>query len=136
MLRQTIAVVLIGSLAAGGCASGGAPRVESSPTFGPDERAVLVDYVKKLPAGSRVRVERTAGDMLKGTLLKATDDAIVIQRNTRIPEAPVNVPLDQITRVTIENGGGSGRSVAIGVAVGVGAFFGIGLILAAIYGGG
>jgi hypothetical protein len=74
--------------------------------------------------------------MLKGTLLKATDDAIVIQRNTRIPEAPVNVPLDQITRVTIENGGGSGRSVAIGVAVGVGAFFGIGLILAAIYGGG
>jgi hypothetical protein len=83
--------------------------------------------VQRLPAGSRVRVERVDGSTLHGTLMKAAADAIVVQKNTRVPEAPVEVPMDQIARVTIENGGGAstGKAVAIGIASGVGAFFAI-----------
>jgi hypothetical protein len=68
--------------------------------------------------------------------MKASDTVIVVQRNTRIPEPPVEISIDQVTRVTIESGGGTGKAVGIGVAVGVGAFFAVGLILAAIFGGG
>ena len=137
MLKQTLALVLSAALAASGCASGGGPRVvsEPSPVFGPGDRAMLADYVQKLPAGSKVIVERSSGGTLKGILLKASDASVVIQRNTRVPEAPIEVPLEQVTRVSIDNGGTNpGKAIGIGVAVGVGAFFGVALILAALLG--
>ncbi len=135
MVRQAVALVLCGSLGAGGCASAGGQHVESSPTFGPNERATLVEYVAKLPVGSKVRVERTAGGTVRGTLLKASDTTVVVQRNTRIPEAPVDIPLDQVTRITLDTGSNSvGKSIAIGAAVGAAATFGVILLLAALLG--
>ena len=75
------------------------------------------------------------GSTLRGTLMKATDEGIVIQPRTRIPELPRDVPMDRIRTVELETGGtGVGKAVAIGVAVGVGTFFGVLMILAAVYG--
>ncbi len=135
MFKKALALVLCGCLAAAGCASGGGTRIQS-PAFGPNDRAAIADYVQKLPAGSKVKVERTTGDAVSGTLMKASDTALVVQRNTRIPEAPVSIAIDQVTRVTLQSGSSTGKAVGIGVAVGVGAFFAVGLILAAIFGGG
>ena len=137
MLKQALAVVLIAALATSGCASGGGPRIvnEPSPVFGPGDRALLADYVQKLPAGSKVVVERTSGGTLKGILMKASDSSVVVQRNTRVPETPMEIPLEQVTRISIDNGGSNpGKAIGIGVAVGVGAFFGVALILAALLG--
>lgn len=135
MFKKALALVLSAAMAATGCASAGGPRVESSPAFGADQRALLADYVQKLPAGSKVKVERTTGGTVKGILMKATETSVVVQRNTRVPEAAMEIPLDQVTRISLETGSGNpGKAVAIGVAVGVGSFFAIGLILAALLG--
>jgi hypothetical protein len=99
------------------------------------EKAAMADYVQRLPAGSKVRVERTDGLTLRGTLMKATPDAIVVQTNTRVPEPPVELPLTSLARVTVETGGGTStaKAIGIGIASGVGAFFGILAILAATF---
>ena len=91
--------------------------------------------MQRLAAGSKVRVERTDGTSFRGTLMKATPLAILVQKNTRVPEAPVEVPLAQVTRVTLDTGSSMGKTVAIGVATGVAVTFGIFAILAAVFSG-
>ena len=134
MLRQTLALVLCSALATTGCASAAGPRIAQAPAAPVQDTATLADYAQRLAAGSKVRVERTDGSTLRGTLMKATPQSILVQKNTRVPERPVEIPLDQLTRVTLDNGSSTGKSVAIGVATGVGATFGVLLLLAALLG--
>jgi hypothetical protein len=60
---------------------------------------------------------------LRGTLMKATADAIVVQPRTRLPEPPIEIPLAEVLTVTPEsgNGGSIGKAIAAGVAAGAGA---------------
>jgi hypothetical protein len=142
MSRQLLAVVLCCALVAPGCASASGARVaHAAQTPVQDanvpDNAVLAEFVQRIPAGSKVRVERTTGGTLRGTLMKASPDTLVVQKNTRVPEPPVEVPLGQVTRVTLDTGGSSvGKTVAISVGAGVGATFGVLLLLAAIFSGG
>jgi len=110
-----------------GCASAGGTRMASAPRPAVVDSTAMADYVQRLPAGSRVRVERTGGASLRGTLIKAGGDAIVVQRNSRLPEPPVSVPIAEVARVTLDGGGGTStaKAVAIGIASGVGAFFAV-----------
>ena len=126
-IRQLTAVTLALALMTSGCASAGRTPVAAAPQAGVVDTASMADYVQRLPAGSKVRVERTDGTSLRGTLMKATAGTIVVQKNTRVPEPPVEVPVAQLARVTLNNGGGTstGKAVAIGIASGVGAFFAI-----------
>jgi hypothetical protein len=135
MFRKTVAALVCAALMTTGCASASGPRVEQAPAApNVQDRAVLAEYVQRLAAGSRVRVERTNGDSLRGTLMKATPDVIVVQKNSRVPEAPVEVPLSDVTRVTLDTTSSSlGKHIAIGVGSGVAATFGVLLILAAIW---
>jgi len=143
MSRQLLAVVLCCTLVAPGCASAARSRVaHAAQTPVQDanapaqDKTVLAEFVQRIPAGSKVRVERTTGGTLRGTLMKASPDTLVVQKNTRVPEPPVEVPLAQVTRVTLDTGGSSvGKTVAISVGAGVGATFGVLLLLAAIFSG-
>ena len=94
---------------------------------------MLADYVQRLSAGSKVRVEQTDGTSFRGTLMRATAQSILVQKNTRVPEAPVEIPLDRVTRVTLDNGSSTGRSIVAGVSAGVAATFGVLLLLAALF---
>ena len=132
MFRQTIALALCAALAATGCASASGPRIAQGSTA-PIDRTVLADYVQRIPAGSKVRVERTTGGTVRGTLLKSGPDSLTMQRNTRVPETPIEVPFGTITRVTLDSGSSTGKTVGIAVATGVGATFGVLLLLAAIF---
>ena len=135
MLKQVIAVVLCTALLTSGCASSGSPRVTQDPQGTPVDRAILAEYVQKLSPGSKVRIERTTGGTLRGTLLRSSADSLTLQRNTRLPEPPVEVAFGTLTRLTLDTGGTStGKTVAIGVGAGVGATFGILLLLAALLG--
>lgn len=135
MLRQTLAVVLCAALATTGCASAAGPRIAPAPAAPIQDTTTLADYVQRLAVGSKVRVDRTDGTSIRGTLMKATAQSILVQKNTRVAEAPVEIPLGQLTRVTLDNGSSSvGKTVAIGVAAGVGATLGFLLILAALIG--
>lgn len=136
MFRQTVAAFVCAALMTTGCASAAGPRMAQAPAApSVQNRSVLADYVQRLPAGSKVRVERTSGNSLRGTLMKATADAIIVQKNTRVPEPPVEVPLSDVTRVTLDNVSASlGKHIAIGVGSGVAATFGVLLIFAALLG--
>lgn len=136
MFRQTVAAFVCAALMTTGCASATGPRMAQAPAApSVQNRSVLADYVQRLPAGSKVRVERTSGNSLRGTLMKATADAIIVQKNTRVPEPPVEVPLSDVTRVTLDNVSASlGKHIAIGVGSGVAATFGVLLIFAALLG--
>jgi hypothetical protein len=134
MTRQVTAIALCAALMTGGCASASGPRMATEPQAPAVDRAVMAEYVQRIPAGSKVRVERANASTLRGTLMKAGPDAITVQRNTRVPEPPVQVPLDTITRLTLDQPTSSvGRNIAIGIASGVGATFGVLLLLAAIW---
>lgn len=138
MWKQTTAILISVALAASGCASAGGPRYAAAApqaAASPGDPALMSDYLQRLPAGSRVKVERTDGRVMKGTLMKVDADAIVVQKNTRVPETPVSVPIREIARVTLETGSSTGRTVGITVASSVGATFGVLFLLAALLGG-
>jgi hypothetical protein len=133
-MKKILALLLCGAIVTSGCASASGPRVATAPQPSVVDRTAMADYVQRLPAGSKVRVERTDGTSLRGTLMKASADAVVLQKNTRIPEPPVEVPLAEIARVTTNSGGMSaGKAIGIGVASGVGVFFAILAIFAATF---
>ena len=135
MLRQILAVVVCCALVTTGCASASGTRIAQPPQASVQDKAVLADYVQRLAAGSKVRVEQANGASFRGTLMKATPQSILVQKNTRVPERPVEIPLDQVTRVTLDNGHSSvGKTVAIGVGSGVAATLGFLLILFALVG--
>jgi hypothetical protein len=135
MFRKTVAACLCAALMTTGCASvSGARTAQTSAPLTPaaQDLTVLADYVQRLPAGSRVRVERTNGGLLRGTLMKATASSIIVQKNTRVPEPAVEVALLDVARVTLDpNSSSLGKHIAVGT--GVAATFGVLLILAALW---
>ena len=103
LVRQMLCLVLCSSMMA--CATAGTPRVAPSAAVpqGTASRSALVDYVQKLSPGTLVRVNRVQGHSVHGTLLKATDQSIFVQPKTRLPEAIVEIPVDQVLAVTPES---------------------------------
>jgi hypothetical protein len=93
-----------------------------------------MEYTSKLPIGSTVRVRTTDGKRITGVLTIVNDTGITVQGKTRVPEPPRHLPFDRLEQVELKTGGSSlGKAVGIGVAVGVGSFFGMLAILAAVW---
>ena len=66
-----------------------------------------------------------AGDF-GATLVGVRDNAMLVQPKTRIPVPIQAVPYQDVIRIERTKPGiGTGKAVAIGVATGAGAFFGI-----------
>ena len=127
-MKQAFAVLLCVALAAPGCASAHFSRASIAPrqmTVSPTDPAVMAEYVQKLPAGSRVRVDTMSGRTVRGTLIKASDDELVVQRNTRLPLPPEALPMTDVSRVVVEPASSNGRLMAVGAAIGAGAAIGI-----------
>jgi len=143
-MKRFIASLLCGLLAAPGCTTGtarvqSAPRVQTTPkapVVSTADPGVLGDFARQLPLGARVRATVSGNHVIRGTLLKRTDQAIVIQPRARIAEPPVEVPLANLVALEQEvpSSGNTGRAVAIGVGVGVGAALGFLMLLAAALG--
>jgi len=136
--KHAMAIMMCAAMAASGCATAGGTRVVSAPFApqGSEGRAVLAEYVQKLPTGSSVRVDRANGRSVRGTLMKATNQSLFVQPKTRIPEGIVEIPLDNVLRVTpeVQNGSGLGRAIGAGAAAGAGATLAIFLVLIAAFG--
>jgi hypothetical protein len=136
-VRRAVALMMCTVLVAPGCATTTrATRVQTpGHSTAAADQSMLAEYVQKLMPGSAVRVERTAGGSLRGTLIRATDRSVVIQPRTRIPVPPVDVPLSDVLSVIPESPRGSNfaKAVAAGAAAGAGAALGIFLILVAAY---
>lgn len=137
-VKQAMALVMCAAIAASGCAAAGAMRLGPvlSPSQGTASRAVLAEYVQKLPPGMAVRIDRTNGRSLHGTLMKATGESLFVQPKTRIPEPIVEIPMDDVIGVTPVSKGGNnlGRAIGAGAAAGAGATLAIFLIMIAAFG--
>jgi hypothetical protein len=134
--RATALIVSIAISATGACASTGGARVA---TVAPDgagaSRAVLTEFVQKLPAGAAIRVDRASGRSVRGTLLKATPQSLFVQPRTRLPEAMVQIPMADVLSVTPETRGGGhiGRAIGAGAAAGAGAALAVFLVIVAAF---
>jgi hypothetical protein len=133
MLTKPIALILVASLVGSGCASAGTTRVISAHTAPQEVRNEMIDYVQRLPVGSRVRVDRTTGRTIHGTLMAADPEAVIVQRATRIPEAPISIPVRDIARIQIEERSNLAKAIIIGAAAGAGATLGVLFLIAAAF---
>jgi hypothetical protein len=95
---------------------------------------VWKQFVERLDVGKELTVQLSDGRRINATLVGMRDDAVLLQPKTRIPVAIQAVPYDAIVRIEPRKGGRSAaKAVVIGVATGVGVFFGImALIVAAV----
>jgi hypothetical protein len=132
--KQTMCAIMCASVMASACATAGGTHAATSVGQSANaRRSVLVDYVGRLPPGTLVRVNRAQGHSVRGTLMKATDLSVFVQPKTRLPEAIVEIPVDDIVAVTPETpSNGVGRAIGVGLAAGAAATFGILLILFAV----
>ena len=139
-LQRLLAIALCVTVAAPGCASArwsntGVPAASAPRTKQAIDPATLMDYLKTLPPGSTIRVDRIDGQSVRGTMLKVTDRSVTIQEKTRLPEPAFEIPFNQIIRVTPSgsNGNGVAKAIGIGAAAAAGAVLTIYLILLAAY---
>lgn len=130
--RCATALVMSLTLAVTGCATTGGKGLTVVPS---GNRAVVAEFVQKLPQGSAIRVQHTDGRTLRGILMKATDQSLVIQPRVRVPEPPIEISLADVVAVTPDSNGGTNlaKAIGIGAAAGAGAALAVFLIIAAIY---
>jgi hypothetical protein len=137
-MKSALALLLTIALALPGCATARVadPRFPAvSDQRRPVDPQVMADYVRQLRIGSRVRLTRTNGEEIRGTLMKNDGDPLFVQRQARIPEAPVEVPLRDVLAVELDipAKSHSGRNIAIGAAAAASATLGVLLILAMVF---
>ncbi len=126
--KPAVALLLCCTLLTG-CAGNRMPVTQP----GPGSNAAVVEYVRQLPLGTNVRVDRAGDRTVRGTLLKVGDQTLVVQPRTRVAVPPIEVPLSDVTRVTVDTNGGNSLAKAIGagIAAGAGAAAAVILILIA-----
>jgi hypothetical protein len=123
MIKRGVGVILCATLAVSGCATTRVVQVSPAPSGDRlADRAVMTEYVQKLPTGATIKIERAHRRTMRGVLMKATDHAIFVQPRTRLPEPAIEIPLDDVLSVTLETSHGNsiGRSIAAGAAAGAG----------------
>jgi len=92
-------------------------------------------FAERVDVGTELNVRLNDGRHMRATLVGVRADAVLLQPKTRIAVPVQAVRYDDIVRMEPRKGGhGTGKAVAIGVATGVGTFFGIMLLLLAAVG--
>lgn len=75
-----------------------------------------------IPLGTKVKIQTLEGKRVSGTLMRVDDTAVAVKKNTRIPEAPIQVTFEQVANIERDSGGiGWGKAIGIGVATGASA---------------
>jgi hypothetical protein len=89
-------------------------------------------FAERVDIGTELNVRLNDGRRMRATLVGVRQDAVLLQPKTRIPVPIQTIPYEEIVRMEPRKSGlGTGKAVAIGVATGVGVFFGIMAILVA-----
>jgi hypothetical protein len=91
-------------------------------------------FAEKTDVGSELNVRLDNGQRFKATLIGARTSDVLLQPKGRVPLRVQPVPYESIASLERQahRGMGAGKAAAIGVATGVGAFFGTMLILFAV----
>jgi hypothetical protein len=115
MIKLVITALIVASLAV--------PARASQPLTASAEAAAFQQLAATLPLGSRVDVQTRAGRRLTATLMHVTSDAIIVKRESRVPEPAVSIPFAELTRLRRheKSGFSLAKAVGVGLAAGVGA---------------
>lgn len=137
-MKRMIAVLVCVSLAAPGCAVRSlstATRLSLQRTPAGTSQAIPAEYAQKLPVGSKVKVSLKDGKRFSATFMGVEDEAVRLQKRTRIPEQPFLVPLADLTELSLDEGGGMGvgKAIVTGAGVGAGIFFALVALAAAAW---
>ena len=136
-MRRVLTMMLCLALAAPGCATTIAQQRRDPAVRGRAysvDPMLMADYIRQLPIGSRVKITNSDGKVVRATLMSHDKDPIVVQRRTRIPEAPVEIRVADIVAMELDVPSGNvGRNIAIGAAAAAGATLTVLLVLAAIF---
>ena len=134
-MKRLCALFVISALVFPNCAARG-PAIANQRVADPPE--LWRSYTAKLPIGSVVRIRTSDGDRLRASLLLVDGTGITVKPTTRVSEPARHLAFDRLEQLEIEplNGGPRSRAAAIGVgiATGVGVFFGSFLIVCALGG--
>ena len=87
------------------------------------ETAAFKQLAAAIPLGSRVKVQTSTGKRMTATLMAVTDEALIVQRESRLPEPAVTIAFADLVRLQRDVKGGLslGKAIGIGLAAGVGA---------------
>ena len=87
-----------------------------------------------IPLGARVRLQTTAGRRLTATLMSVSDEVIVVQRESRVPEPALEIRFDELSSLKRHEprGIGIGKALGIGLAAGAGAMLTLFVIILSI----
>ena len=100
----------------------------------PESAQVWRAFAERVEPGTRIRVRLQDGRRLNATLIQVTDEALLIQPRTRLPVPVQPLPYEAIASIEREVPGMSvGKAAAIGVGAGAATFFGIFLIMLAVF---
>jgi len=135
-VRRILTSVLVASLSL----THGAMLLANGPAAAPQSRTRTADdpaltrqFVSQLAIGSTVRIDLVSGERLTATLMAVAPTDIVVKPKTRLPEPARTVPFAQIARIEPKGQGSSvAKAVAIGIASGAAAFFGIWLFAVSV----
>ena len=83
-------------------------------------------FAERVDVGTELHVRLNDGNGFRGTLVAVRSDAMLMQPKTRVPVPIQTIPYETIVRLErTKAGSGTAKAVAVGVATGVGAFFGM-----------
>lgn len=97
------------------------PRVTAQTTS-----EIWKSFAEQTNVGTELKVRMNDGRRFRATLVGIRESAMLVQPRTRIPVPIQAVPFEDVSQIERTKPGiGAGKAVAIGVATGVGTFFGI-----------
>ena len=115
-MRTTALVIMVTIL------SGGMSDVLAAQPQAPVEAAAWKDVAGAIPLGSRVKAHTVEGRRITGTLMQVSDGAVMVKRNTRLPEPAVSIAFADLSRLERDHGnGGINIAKAVGIALAAGA---------------
>lgn len=91
------------------------------PATSAEEVKAVQEMAAALRPGSRVKVHTKDGRRITATLMSTTDDAIVVKRESRVPEPAVTIRFDELARLQRDERSGMSLAKAIGIGVATGA---------------
>lgn len=128
-MKKLTAFLVAAALAAAPLAAAAQQRITPE-----SEAAAMKQLAAAIPAGSRVKLETTAGRKLTGTLVVATDAGIILKRESRVPEPAVTIAYTDLARLHREakSGFSVGKAIGVGLAAGAGAILTLFAIMVSI----
>lgn len=127
-MQQLITVLMVMTIAT-------TPALAAQQSAAPAiEAAAFQRMASGIPLGTRVRVQTAAGRRLTATLMSVTDEAIVVKRDSRVPEPALSIRFDELASLKRQEprGIGLGKALGIGLAAGGGAMLTLFLIVFSI----